>query len=202
MALKNHALDGVIAAKAKEEFLRYGYQKGSLHRICKNAGVTTGAVYTRYNGKDDIFRSLVQGVRDEAPNELLEIREYYLRAQEEKTKESFIAALEKEHELYINLLFAHYDECVLLLCRSEGSSVGNELNELINRKSEKTIEFFQSISKESFNFEGIKLIFLEQLEHYKSILAHGYSKKQAIDIMKLVEQFQQAGWERVFDLVA
>lgn len=48
MASKDHSLDSGIAQAAYKEFLTCGFQKASLHKIAENAGVTTGAIYTRY----------------------------------------------------------------------------------------------------------------------------------------------------------
>ena len=61
MASKDHSLDSGIAQAAYKEFLTCGFQKASLHKIAENAGVTTGAIYTRYQNKDALFVSLLQG---------------------------------------------------------------------------------------------------------------------------------------------
>ena len=54
MANKDHSLDDGIIQAAYSEFLAYGFQKASLHKIAEKAGVTTGAIYTRY--KNSYFR--------------------------------------------------------------------------------------------------------------------------------------------------
>lgn len=60
MAKKNHSLDDGIMQAAYSEFLAYGFQKASLHKIAEKAGVTTGAIYTRYKNTDALFVSLLQ----------------------------------------------------------------------------------------------------------------------------------------------
>ena len=50
--------DGIVQA-AYSEFLTYGFQKASLHKIADKAGVATGAIYTRYKNKDALFGSLL-----------------------------------------------------------------------------------------------------------------------------------------------
>ena len=57
IANRDHSLDGVITQAAYEEFLSCGYQEASLHKIAEKAGVTTGAIYTRYKNKDALFVS-------------------------------------------------------------------------------------------------------------------------------------------------
>ena len=60
MANKNQELDKPIIEAAKTEFLQNGFQSASINNIAKRAGVTTGAIYTRYKGKDQLFHSLIE----------------------------------------------------------------------------------------------------------------------------------------------
>ena len=60
MANRDHSMDDGIIQAAYSEFLAYGFQKASLHKIAEKAGVTTGAIYTRYKNKDALFVSLLQ----------------------------------------------------------------------------------------------------------------------------------------------
>ena len=44
-----------------ENFIsKNGYEKVSLNVICKNAGITTGALYKKFSTKEDLFNSLVE----------------------------------------------------------------------------------------------------------------------------------------------
>ena len=45
---------------AKKEFLEKGYMKASLRNICKEAGVTTGALYFFFKDKEDLLAELVE----------------------------------------------------------------------------------------------------------------------------------------------
>ena len=49
-----------LQESAMQEFLEKGFMKASLRSICKNAGVTTGALYFFFQDKDDLFASLVK----------------------------------------------------------------------------------------------------------------------------------------------
>ena len=64
MANRDHSLDDGIIRAAYEEFLAHGFQNASLHKIAEKAGVTTGAIYTRYKNKDALFVSLLSGFID------------------------------------------------------------------------------------------------------------------------------------------
>ena len=49
-----------LLKSAKAEFMEKGYAAASLRSICKNAGVTTGALYFFFKDKEDLFESLVK----------------------------------------------------------------------------------------------------------------------------------------------
>ena len=51
MAIRNFELDKKIINAANKEFLKEGFKKASLRRIAQTAGITTGALYTRYKNK-------------------------------------------------------------------------------------------------------------------------------------------------------
>ena len=51
-----------IFQAAVQEFYTDGYNKSSLRRICKNAQVTTGALYFFFENKDDLFEAVISQV--------------------------------------------------------------------------------------------------------------------------------------------
>ena len=53
MSVADRSIDPRIMESAKEEFLQKGFLDASLQEICKNAGVTTGALYKRFKGKEE-----------------------------------------------------------------------------------------------------------------------------------------------------
>lgn len=62
MAVKDHSLDDKIIHAAEDEFLEHGFVAASMHKIADRAGVTTGALYTRYKNKDALFWQPFGGV--------------------------------------------------------------------------------------------------------------------------------------------
>ena len=59
MSLPDRSIDSRLLTAAKDEFLEKGFDKASIAEICKAAGVTTGALYKRYTGKEELFSALV-----------------------------------------------------------------------------------------------------------------------------------------------
>ena len=51
-----------LLTAARDEFAARGFQGSSLRRICAAAGVTTGALYFFFQGKDDLFAAVLAQV--------------------------------------------------------------------------------------------------------------------------------------------
>ena len=64
MAVADRSIDPRILESARSEFLANGFETASLKSICEGAGVTTGALYKRYKGKEDLFSRRPQGLRN------------------------------------------------------------------------------------------------------------------------------------------
>lgn len=60
MALRDHTLDDKIITAARQEFSAKGYSSASLRKIAEKAGVTVGAIQTRYKSKDELFGCLLE----------------------------------------------------------------------------------------------------------------------------------------------
>ena len=51
----------LLLEAAQKEFLEKGYNKASLRGICAKAGMTTGALYFFFDGKEDLYHAIVDG---------------------------------------------------------------------------------------------------------------------------------------------
>ncbi|MCR4792996.1 MAG: TetR/AcrR family transcriptional regulator [Lachnospiraceae bacterium] len=64
MSLRDTSIDPRLLESARNEFMKLGFMKADLKTICDNAGVTTGAVYKRYKGKEELFCAVVKDTAD------------------------------------------------------------------------------------------------------------------------------------------
>ncbi len=62
MSVSDRTIDPKLLASAGKEFLTKGFMNASIVEICRNAGVTTGALYKRFMNKEDLFGHLVKDV--------------------------------------------------------------------------------------------------------------------------------------------
>ena len=63
-----------ILASAREIFLEYGYQDASMRKIAARAGITPGAIYKHFSGKEDMFEKIFA----ESGNKLMQLTESML----------------------------------------------------------------------------------------------------------------------------
>ena len=61
MSLPDATIDGRLLESARRHFLEKGFLNAQLKDICDDADVTTGALYKRYRGKEELFDALVAG---------------------------------------------------------------------------------------------------------------------------------------------
>ena len=201
MAVKNHALDEKIIRAARAEFLEHGFRRASLHKIAERAGLTTGALYTRYKNKDALFCSLVDVIFRELGGRSDAMRKAYAEAGSRSAPEDILAVIRREEQVYLDLLFREYDACVLFFCRSDGSSVETLLNTMLERKARETVAYLKGLSRSDLDLDGVELLMTEQFHAYRQILEKGYSREKALACLKTVEVFQEAGWKALFQQI-
>ena len=60
MSIRDTSIDPRLIESARKEFMEKGFIKAELKTICNNANITTGAVYKRYKGKQELFGAVVE----------------------------------------------------------------------------------------------------------------------------------------------
>ena len=199
VALKNHSLDDKIITAARKEFTEFGFQRASINKIAERAGVTTGAIYTRYKNKDALFCDLLQNILVIFQTKAEPIAVEYHKSEISKRLSDLLSAMASEEDVYLEILFDHYEEAVLLFCKSEGSSVESIIKELIRHKVCETVLFFERISTRPVDRNALELLMHSQFYFYRQLLESGYEKKEAVSCMKTVQSFMASGWKHLFE---
>ena len=199
MANRNHSLDDSITKAAYEEFLSCGFQKASLHKIAQKAGVTTGAIYTRYKNKDALFISLLQGFFQTMAEMFSPAAVEYEQAKKSARTEDIIHAINAEERIYFRLLTEHYDDCTLFFSRSDGSSVDTMLRELMDRKTMQTVDFFSEVYGKAPNADAIRLLMGSQFWYFRQLLDEHLPEDKMFACLKSILDFFNAGWRQLCD---
>ena len=199
MANKDHSLDDGILQAAYSEFLAYGFQKASLHKIAEKAGVTTGAIYTRYKNKDALFVSLLQDFFEAMKVLFAPVAEEYEKARHSAHPEDILRAINAEENIYFRLLTEHYDDCTLFFSRSDGSSVEMILKEIMNTKTKQTVDFFSEVYGKAPNEDAICLLMGSQFWYFRQLLNEHLDKDEMFDCLRSILDFTNAGWRQLCD---
>lgn len=197
IANRDHSIDGGITQAAYEEFLSRGYQKASLHKIAEKAGVTTGAIYTRYKNKDALFVSLLQGFMNKLNDYFAPVAAEYEKAKQLGTPQALLDAINYEERIYVKLLTECCDECTLFFCRSGGSSVEALLHQLISYKTEQTVEFFAQVYGKAPNPDAIRLLMGSQFGYFRQLLDEHMEEERMLACLRALLDFFNAGWRQL-----
>ena len=60
MAVRPADIRAELIRQGKKHFLLHGFEGSSLRQICNDAGVTTGAFYSNFEKKEDLFTAIVE----------------------------------------------------------------------------------------------------------------------------------------------
>ena len=97
-----------LLAAARREFARSGFHGASVEEIASRAGFSTGALYSNFDGKEDLFLVLMEGEIDEHAREIAEAVRERASVAERATggARQWMTMIEREPELL--LLFMEF----------------------------------------------------------------------------------------------
>ena len=99
-----------ILAAGKEEFLEKGFKSASLRNIVKTAGVTTGAFYGYFSGKEALFAALVEEHATAIMNIFMSAQEEFEMLDEKDKANHMGIESRKSINSIIDYIYEHFDE--------------------------------------------------------------------------------------------
>ena len=199
MALRDHSLDDKITAAARAEFLEKGYAGASLRKIAENAGVTVGAIQTRYRSKDELFQSLLQPFLDEIAAVFQTVRADYYSGAAGDMLPQLKASMQHESAAILHLIFSHYEEAVLLLYRSAGSALEPFYDALVKSKIAESAAFFRAAGYTGVDETLLGLLISAQFDSYRRIVAECPDRQTAEKYMSALMTYHYGGWVALFE---
>lgn len=195
-----------LLQSAKEEFLEKGYMKASLRNICKNAGVTTGALYFFFEDKEDLFEALT---RETVESIYQMMQKHY--AEENALMGSGVLHSSKmvEHEddfelarSVIHQMYLHREMILLVLTKAQGTKYEN-IADLFIETSEKhywamaqgmQAAYPDAVVDEKF----IHWLAHEQIDAFIHMITHIKDEEEAVRFIRQVVTYMMAGWYGLF----
>ena len=180
-----------LLSSGKDQFLAYGFEQASLRTICKKAGLTTGAFYNHFSGKEDLFSSLVEPM-------LHGFRKMY---QDVISQELADLTTGVENELTsITYAIAHKDEFRLLFECSKGTKYEGFKEYLIQEV------FYPSYQEVFDRYAGrhvdpalVRIILHMKFEEYTELIYGGYTMNEVKKLIIQLTVFSEAGFHRLLE---
>ena len=178
----------------KEEFLNKGFEKASIRNICRNAQITTGAFYTRYKNKDELFLDIVSGTLDKIKSMMYSEEEMpaFSQNQDGTMEIGWILTAQASREI-MNFIYDNYDDMRLLLCYSSGSVCEDFLHLFIDKSTEVVFDYFNNLTDVPFelvtNKEELHLLYTSFWNAMFEPVVHQFSREQAINYSQLLSKF-------------
>ena len=125
MSVPDRSIDPRLLSAAKKEFLEKGFEKASLAEICKAAGVTTGALYKRYKGKEELFCALVSDTVRDMAEYVSEIEKTDLTNYTDRELYACFLLMPEVNRKWLRFLYDHREGFTLLIRCAAGTRYGN-----------------------------------------------------------------------------
>lgn len=201
MAFRDHSLDDKIIIAAKKEFSEKGYSGASLRKIADKAGATVGAIQTRYKSKDELFGHLLKPLLDDIEALFQNTKAEYYSGAENDFLVGLKTSMQHESAAILHLIFDHYEEAILLLCRSAGSSFEHYFDGLVQSKIKESAVFFCAEGIDDIDEKLLGLLISVQFDSYRRIVAECTDRKTAERYMDAMMVYHFGGWAAFFESV-
>lgn len=147
MSTRDTSIDPKLLQSAKEEFMKHGFLKAELKTICDNAGVTTGAVYKRYKGKEELFQAVVKETV-ETLDEFIAVRTdvEFSGMTDEEVRNTWMMNEEYTLDMF-RMLWELRDDFVLLLEKSAGTVYENYRHDFAHKMTHAYMQYYGEARK-------------------------------------------------------
>lgn len=187
--------------------MKYGYEKASLRTICKNVGLTTGALYFFFNNKEDLFESLVKKIA----KSFKRIIGDFVEKEKEKYKNILNGNCKYIDNCHYNIeyekkfmkyMYVNKNAFILLAMKSEGSSYENYYNEVIQLVEELFIEFLELYKGKTNKNPNISEYTIHclvswRMHSYINVLNSELTLREALIQAEVIANYSVGGWNRI-----
>lgn len=195
-----------LLASARTEFLEKGYIGASLRNICRNAGVTTGALYFFFKDKADLYESLV---KDTVNTIYTVMKEHFAGEHEQAEAGAFnhVAEVDASKDVedtkrVIHFMYEHRDEVLMLLTKSQGSPYEGVLDRFIetaeNHLRNMAGQMEKACPDKKIDDRLIHWLSHQQIEMFVYMITHIEDERQAVKFMEQSVSYMVAGWFGLF----
>lgn len=194
-----------ILNSAKQNFLSNGYERTNLRKICKDAGITTGAFYRHFPDKEALFSALVEPA-------VQGIKKIYAASEEDcfdfVDNDALTQAFQVSYQVtstFVEYIYNHFDSFRLLLMCSDGTQYSDFIEEIVQLEVKESQKFFDLLKQKGVAFhtpaeEQFHLLVQSYYSSMFEVVTHDFTKEEALDYVRTLVTFYNAGWRAVLNI--
>lgn len=194
-----------ILSAGKAEFLEKDFNSASLRNIVKTAGVTTGAFYGYFSGKEALFAALVEEHAKAIMNIFMSAQESFEElSDEEKINHMGVESRTSLNKI-VDYIYEHFDEFKLIICKSEGTSYENFIHNMVEIEVEETYQFIDALRSQGKDVPTIEkavchMIVSGMFSGIFELIEHDMKKENAKKYVSEFQDFYIAGWSKILGI--
>lgn len=194
----------LILENAKKEFLKFGFEKASMRSIANKSGVTAGALYKHFKGKEEMFNALVEPVYLKLISIFDKYTDCVMEDMEENPSELFDDSI-KGSAAVLDFIYENFDEFQLMFNHSAGTRFEHIRENIVNIETRSTRQFLETANKNGLSPAKISdteihIFATMSLTPIFEVITHGYPYKEALEIIELMSKAQNYAWEKIVNL--
>ena len=180
-------------------FLEEGFEKANLRRICKAAGVTTGAFYGYFSSKEALFASLVEPHAAALMGRFMEAQTGFAELPEQEQPAHMGEASSDYVDWMVDYICEHREPVNLLLCRAEGTSYEHFVHNMVEVEVEYTLKYMEVLRRLGKDIPQLDqslchIIASGMFNGLFEIVIHDMPREQAHRDVTQFRTFYTAGW--------
>lgn len=206
MRKKDELAVDIILECAKEEFMEKGFEGASMRAIAERAGYTTGMLYGRFADKSQLFRELVSAAADDR------LFGYFSGAEDafaafpaDRQYREMHSYVGEKVDVMMDIIYDNFDAFKLIVCKSAGSGYEYYIDQMIEIETKNTMRFIRALNEAGIPINEVRA----DLSHMLSsamfngifeVVAHDLPREEAKHYVVQVEEFFNAGWDKLLGL--
>ena len=189
---ENDEIQIALLKSGKQQFLAHGFDRASLRVICRNANVTTGAFYSHFDKKEDLFCAIVEPTASA-------FRELFASSARRNT----ISLGSTEAELRsIRFARAHREECRLLLDCAAGTKYAGFRRWLTEECFYPGYQaLFDRSAGKPVDPSLVRLILHMKLDEYIDLIYGDYTEEEVRRLIARMGVFSETGFQALIHLL-
>ncbi|SDB06499.1 transcriptional regulator, TetR family [Ruminococcaceae bacterium FB2012] len=194
-----------IIKAAVAEFSEHGFESASMRRIAAEVGLTVGALYRHFSGKEEMFSALVEPTVKELMTKYKEFCDRGYEVMKCGDVQKLWSESESETRWLMSFIYDHFEEFRLLICCSRGTRYESFIHDMALLEERSTLDYFQRMKeygmtvKEPAPQEFHMLVTANVSALFEAVI-HGFSREEAMHYAQTLDAFFSAGWKKILGI--